>query len=222
MTRTICKAKFISFEGGEGSGKSTQINLLEKALQKKGLSVIRTREPGGTIGAELLRSVLQETEDAQWDPVSQTLILYAARRDLVEKVIRPALHKNVWVLSDRFADSTYVYQGYTQDVSIDFIDSLHTYTLNNLWPDLTFHLDLSPEKGFKRVEGRNMERSPDAYHHDIFEAQDMSFHKRVQEGFQDLAAQHPNRIVTIPAQFSVDQTHHSIITVLNDRFDLRL
>jgi dTMP kinase len=220
MSRTLCKAKFISFEGGEGSGKSTQITLLEKELEKKGLSVIRTREPGGTIGAEMLRSVLKENEDAQWDAVSQTLILYAARRDLVEKVIKPALRKNVWVLSDRFADSTYVYQGYTQDVSVDFIDTLHKYALDNLYPDLTFYMDLTPEQGFRRVEGRNQETV--AYHHDIFEAQDMQFHKRVQEGFQDLVTANPDRMVTIPAQFSVDQVHHHIMTVLNEKFDLRL
>lgn len=134
------QGRFITFEGGEGCGKTTQIQILEESLKSKNIPVIKVREPGSTVGSELLRKVLKDTEGTEWDAISQVLILYAARRDLVQKVIKPALGRGTWVICDRFADSTFVYQGHTQEVGIDFVRTIHQATLKDFGPDLTFFL----------------------------------------------------------------------------------
>lgn len=188
------KGYFISFEGGEGCGKSTQINLLSEALTKQGINVVTVREPGSTVGAEHLRRILKDTEGTNWDAVSQTLILYAARRDLVEKVIKPALCQGKWVLCDRFADSTFVYQGYTQELGVEYVQNIHKATLKTFEPDLTFFLDLPPEEGMKRAKRRS--------ENDFFEEKSLSFHRKVYEGYKLLAHQ-SKRIITVPGTHSI-------------------
>lgn len=206
-------AKFITFEGGEGAGKTTQIQLLETALKNKGYHVIKTREPGGTIGAELLRAALKDHPETNWDAISQVLILYAARRDLVEKVIKPALARNTWVLCDRFADSTFVYQGHAQHLGIDFVQSIHTAVLKDFAPDLTFFFDLPPQEGLKRARKRNQQ--------DFFESMHLDFHQKVYEGYKMLAHNNP-RFFTIPGTLSPSHMSQMIFKALQERFSLSL
>ena len=145
----MIKPRFISFEGGEGSGKSTQIKLLAKKLAKYG-DVIITREPGGTIEAEIIRNLLVRGKKNKWSGVVETLLLYAARKDHIDKVIVPNLNKNKWVLCDRFKESTIVYQGYGKNVDIKLIKKLDKLITDNLTPSLTFILDIDPKIGLKR------------------------------------------------------------------------
>ena len=207
------QAKLITFEGGEGAGKTTQIQLLETALKDKGYHVLKTREPGGTIGAELLRAALKDHPDTQWDVLSQVLILYAARRDLVEKVIKPALARNTWVLCDRFADSTFVYQGHAQNLGIEFVKAIHTAVLKDFEPDLTFFFDLPPEQGLKRASYRK--------HQDFFESMNLDFHQKVYEGYKILAHNNP-RFFTIPATLSTSHISQVIFKTLQEKFSLSL
>lgn len=207
------KARFITFEGGEGAGKTTQIQLLETALKSKGYHVIKTREPGGTVGSELLRAALKDHPDTQWDAISQVLILYAARRDLVEKVIKPALARNTWVLSDRFSDSTFVYQGHAQNLGIDFVKSIHTAVLKDFEPDLTFFFDLPPQEGLARARKRS--------HQDFFESMHLTFHEKVYEGYKMLAYHNP-RFFTVPGNLSSTHIAQVIFKALQEKFSLSL
>ncbi len=213
-------AKFISFEGGEGAGKTTQIHLLEKALKAVGISVLVTREPGGTVGAELLRNILQHHKEAHWDAISQLLILYAGRHDHVEKVIKPALARNIWVLCDRFADSSMVYQGYAQGLGVEFVKTIHEAVLHNFQPDLTFFFDIPPERGLKRLRER-YESSPESQKYDCFEDQNLEFHRKIYQGFKALS--HNNkRFVNIQADLPLDQVSPQIFRALSERFHLTL
>ncbi len=213
-------AKFISFEGGEGAGKTTQIHLLEHALKAVDIPVLVTREPGGTLGAELLRNVLQHNKEAHWDVLSQVLILYAGRRDHVEKVIKPALARNTWVLCDRFADSTMVYQGYAQGVGVEFVKLIHEAVLHNFQPDLTFFFDIPAEQGLERLKER-YESSPGSQQYDRFEEQDLEFHQKIHQGFRMLAHE-SKRFVNIQANLPLDQVSPQIFRALSERFHITL
>lgn len=213
------KPRFISFEGGEGAGKTTQIQILEKLLKSKGIPVIVTREPGGTIGSEYLRGLLKEQSDAHFDAISQALLLYAARRDLVEKRIRPALLKNTWVLCDRFADSTLVYQGFAQGMALESIEKIHQIVLGDFEPDLTFFLNIAPEIGMKRAKERS--KSLDLFKYDTFDLKDLDFHKRIHEGFEVLC-ENTDRIVSVDALLPVDKVTEQIKNTINQRFKLKI
>ncbi|UNM05936.1 MAG: dTMP kinase [Holosporaceae bacterium] len=203
------QGRFITFEGGEGCGKTTQIQILEESLKSKNIPVIKVREPGSTVGSELLRKVLKDTEGTEWDAISQVLILYAARRDLVQKVIKPALGQGTWVICDRFADSTFVYQGHTQEVGIDFVRTIHQATLKDFAPDLTFFFDLPPEEGMKRARKRNSK--------DFFEEKSLSFHRKVYEGYKILSHE-SKRIITVPANQSIKLISEKIMKTLQEKF----
>lgn len=205
------QGRFITFEGGEGCGKTTQIQILEESLKSKNIPVIKVREPGSTVGSELLRKVLKDTEGTEWDAISQVLILYAARRDLVQKVIKPALGQGTWVICDRFADSTFVYQGHTQEVGIDFVRTIHQATLKDFAPDLTFFFDLPPEEGMKRARKRNSK--------DFFEEKSLSFHRKVYEGYKILSHE-SKRIITVPANQSIKLISEKIMKTLQEKFYL--
>jgi len=177
--------RFISFEGGEGAGKSTQIRLLKETLLGQKIQVVTTREPGGTPGAEQIRALLKEGEDARWDGFSEALLLYAARRDHVNKLILPALNQGQWVLCDRFADSTLAYQGYARGVDLIDLNALHHLTLKEFKPDLTFVLDIDPEIGLQRAHHRalkNQETSTDR-----FERMNLEFHQKLRLGFLEIS-----------------------------------
>ncbi len=204
---TAQKGKFITFEGGEGAGKTTQIQLLKDHLQSKGIDVITTREPGGTPGAEDVRDLLKNGDLSKWDGTAEALLLYAARHDHVEKIIKPALHKGTWVLCDRFSDSSLVYQGVARDLGIEKITQLHEWALGNFYPDLTFVFDIPPQKSRSRQQQRNQQADiPD----DRFEQLAIDFHQKVYEGYISLTKLFPDRCVLIDATKNVHEVKEQI------------
>jgi dTMP kinase len=186
MTR---RGRLVTFEGGEGAGKSTQVERLAGALRAAGLDPLVTREPGGTPGAEQIRRLLVEGPPERWLPLSEALLLLAARYDHVARRITPALAEGRWVLCDRFMDSTRVYQGVAGAAGAELIDRLHASVLGDLRPDLTVILDVPVATGFGRRRGarQRYERMPAA------------FHERVREGFLALARAEPDRCVVVDA-----------------------
>lgn len=206
--------KFISFEGGEGAGKSSHIKSLGALLESKGYSVVLTREPGGTEGGEQIRRILKEGDVCRWDGLSEALLFYASRHDLVEKVIRPALAAGKWVIADRFADSSFIYQGLARGVGIEKIKSLHHLVLGDFYPQLTFFLDVPTEVGLKRIQKR-------AQMIDRFEEMGETFHHKVRAGYKELAAS-TTRIITIDATASFVKVQDEIVQILNKKFSLAL
>lgn len=204
-------ARFISFEGGEGSGKSTQIARLADWLRMRGQALTVTREPGGSPGAEEIRTLFVTGTADRWDGTTEALLVSAARRDHIQKIIRPALAAGAWVLCDRFADSTLAYQGYGRGVPLPLLHSLQTIATDGLLPSLTFWLDLPLDEGLRRAAQR---RGGEAR----FESLDLGFHHRVAEGFATLAATEPERFQQIDAQGSPDAVSARIIAALCRRF----
>ena len=188
MTET---GRLITFEGGEGVGKSTQIRRLGTGLTEAGVDVVITREPGGTSGAEAIRSLVTEGKADRWSPMTETLLFLAARQDHVERLIQPALAEGRWVLCDRFIDSTRVYQGVAGTLGLDLIDRLHRTIFDRLTPDLTILLDLPVETGLARRAA--------AGEANRFEQKVTDFHQAVRSGFLDLAAREPLRFSVIDA-----------------------
>jgi dTMP kinase len=206
----MSRGKFISFEGGEGAGKSTQAKLLRTALQSRGHDVLLTREPGGSPGAEEIRKLLVEGEPARWTPLAETLLFLAARADHVARIIEPALAKGSWVISDRFADSTFVYQGIARGLGMDFVRRLQHEALGDFHPDLTLVLDVNPHEGLARAGAR-------AGGENRFERFDDAFHARLREGFRSLAAQEPQRCALIDASASVENIAGEIWRIVGER-----
>ena len=198
---------FITLEGGEGAGKSTQARLLADALVALGLPVLRTREPGGAPGAETLRSLLLGGS-VDWSAPAETLLHFAARAEHVEKTIRPALAAGMWVVCDRFYDSTMAYQGYGQGADRGMIDTLTK--LLRLTPDVTLVLDVSEHV----AAARQLRRGNDA---DRYERLDAFFHARVNAGFREIARQAPERCVLIPADGTEANVHDAIVAAVRSR-----
>ncbi len=210
------RGRFITLEGGEGAGKSTQIKLLAEAFAKAGIPAITTREPGGSPGAEAIRNLVVTGTTDRWHPTTEALLFMAARYDHLETKIKPALARGEWVLCDRFYDSTYIYQGIAKNVGGAWLDHLYRMLFANTAPDLTLLLDLPPSVGLKRADKRgNTVESR-------FEQMDVSFHETLREGFLTLAKTHPNRITTIDATADAATVHQSVIAALNTRFGLAL
>lgn len=191
--------RFISFEGGEGSGKSTQAHRLAEALTLEGHDVVLTREPGGTEGAEAIRSLLVSGDPGRWTPWSEACLVNAARADHVERVVRPALARGATVICDRFIDSTRAYQGAGKGLSDAALLALHAEVTGNLWPDLTIILALPSKKGLARAGNRTESRSESR-----FEAHEAGFHARVQAFFARLAEAEPGRCIAVSADGSVE------------------
>ncbi len=202
-------------EGGEGGGKTTQIERLCAMLDKAGIRHLRTREPGGTPGAEAIRTLLVQGEAERWTPWSEALLNYAARMDHVAKAIEPALARGEWVVSDRFANSTMAYQGYAQDLGVDPISALHALVLGALQPDLTVILDTPAELGLRR----SAERRGAAQR---YESMGQEFHAKVREGFLDIARRNPARCLVVDATQPVDQVTSAIRGALGTRLGLSL
>ncbi len=209
------KGKFITFEGGEGSGKSTQLTRLADWLKGEGLTVITTREPGGAPSAEVIRKLLVEGDVDRWQPITEVLLHYAARAEHIAHTVIPALQDGAWVLSDRYADSTIAYQGYGHGLNRDTIDAVHGVVTGDLAPDLTLILDISVEKGLERAHGR-------AHLEDRYERMGESFHERVRAGFLDIATQHPERCVVIDATQGMDDVTTQIVRYLQERLGIVL
>lgn len=205
---------FITFEGGEGVGKSTQTKLLRDAFIDAGYDVVLTREPGGSKGAERIRALLVEGSVDKWTPYSELLMHTAARVDHVEHVIQPALKKGNVVICDRFVDSTIAYQAYGHELGIELVEHLHEMFFGDFYPDCTYVLDINPERGIKRTLER--EDSEDRY-----EKMGDAFHTRVRNGFLDVAQKH-SRCALIDANKSISSIHANIVSDVNDRFGLSL
>ncbi|MEK9967788.1 MAG: dTMP kinase [Ferrovibrio sp.] len=209
--------RFITLEGGEGAGKSTQVKHLAAALAARGIEVVQTREPGGTPGAEAIRALLVTGDPARWDAMTETLLHYAARRAHVEKTVKPALARGAWVISDRFADSTMAYQGYAGAVGRDTVASLHQLVLGDFAPDLTLVLDLPVEVGLARAKAR-MQGSIQA--EDRYERMGLAFHEALRAAFHDIAAREPQRCRLIDASGSADQVAAALWQTVAARFNL--
>lgn len=199
----MTRGRFISFEGGEGAGKSTQVQRLAARLQAGGRDVVTTREPGGSPGAESIRDIVLRGEADRWSPTTETLLMYAARRDHIERVIRPALARGTWVICDRFADSTRAYQGAAGGVDPRLIIALETFILEDTRPDLTLVFDLPAEVGLQRAHAR-------AGAEMRFESKGMAFHERLREGFRAIAASEPERCALIDATGSMDDVEAAV------------
>lgn len=197
---------FITFEGGEGAGKTTQINRLAQSLTNQGLKVITTREPGGTPEGEKIRDLIVQREGGKWSPVSETLLLFAARSLHVQRVIKPALDDGHIVICDRFTDSTRAYQGYGHGVEMKIIEDLNQTVLKGLEPDLTFILDIEPKAGLSRSERRLASEALDIKQkEDRFESLDLSFHEKLRKGFLEIADNNKERCVVLDASKSLKE-----------------
>jgi dTMP kinase len=208
------QGRFVTFEGGEGAGKSTQALLLATALRESGVRVTVTREPGGSPGAEDIRGLLVTGEPSRWEPVSETLLLYAARRDHWVRLIEPTLKRGHWVISDRFADSTLVYQGIGRGVERAWLDELHRLVLGDVTPDLTLLLDLPAEIGLARTRIRDQASATDETR---FERMNLGFHQSLRRGFAGLAASDPARVVTLDASGLVDEIANAVLDAVRTK-----
>jgi dTMP kinase len=206
----VTRGYFITFEGGEGAGKSTQVQILTSRLRALGLEVVATREPGGSPGAEAIRVLLVTGDPDRWSPVSETLLLYAARADHIQRTIRPALERGAWVICDRFADSTRAYQGAGGGVSPDFVGALEAAVIGDARPDLTLILDLPAEQGLARAIERGGGEAR-------FEAKGLAFHKRLRDAFLEIAADESGRCAVVDALASPEMVAKAIWTVVEAR-----
>jgi dTMP kinase len=203
--------RFITLEGGEGTGKSTQVRRLASALETQGKRCVVTREPGGSPGAEEIRALLVNGLPSRWDPLTETLLVFAARADHVERTIRPALDAGKFVVCDRFTDSTYAYQGVGRDMPRETIRRIESIVLEDFKPDLTLMLDLPVETGLARAKSRGAAESR-------FESFDAAFHERLRQAFLDIAKRSPDRCVLIDAGGSEDEVAGAIRDAVKRRF----
>lgn len=206
------KSKFITFEGGEAVGKTTQVKMIKDWLEKNGINHLMTREPGGVVLSEAIRKLLLSPE---YNPNKKTeLLLYtAARSEVVEKLIKPALEERKVVLCDRFYDSTAVYQGYSRDLGIDKVYELQKFALGDFKPDKTILYLMDPELAFKRRDGSNQDR---------MEGQGMDFHKKVYEGYKIIAEKFPERISVVDASESISEIHKKTVEIVKDTIEIEM
>ena len=206
------RGRFITFEGGEGAGKSTQIRLLADRLDAVKLRAIVTREPGGSPGAEIIRYIVLAGMGKLLGPEAETLLFAAARDDHVHAVIEPALAQGIWVLCDRFADSTRAYQGALGNVAPAVLNAMERVTIGNLKPDLTVILDVPVEVGMQRASARRGKGEPDR-----FEAEDIKFHQGLRAAFRQIATQEPDRCVLVDASADPAAVAASIWSATRER-----
>lgn len=207
------RGRFITLEGGEGAGKSTQARRLAAFLEQRGFEVVLTREPGGSPGAEILRHVLLSGGAEPFGAEAETMLFAAARRDHLAVTILPALARGAWVICDRFADSTRVYQGHAGQVPLDFVMALERVTVGSDGPDLTLILDLPAKVGMARVVSRGVTA-------DRFEKEGLAFHNKLRQGFKSLARSEPERCKLIDASADADLVADAIRTVVVEHFGL--
>jgi dTMP kinase len=204
--------RFITLEGGEGAGKSTQIQVVKDYLEARGIDVIVTREPGGTPVGQEIRNLLVSGDKDKWSPLSETLLILADRAAHLERIIRPALADGKYVVCDRFFDSTRAYQGIAGGLGLEVIHNLQQPVLATTLPDVTLLLDIDPEKGLSRAQ----ERGGDLR----FESKTLAYHQTLRQAFLDFAKQEPERMVVIDADRDIEAVSTDIITVLGERLDV--
>jgi len=204
---------FITIEGPDGGGKTSQISRLEKYLDQLGFHVVTTREPGGTEIGDQVREILTRLENTAMHPRTETLLFLAARAQLVEQCIRPQLLQGHIVISDRYADSTLAYQGYGHGNDLEVLRHLLNFATGNLWPDLTLLLDIQPEQGLQRKRSGGEWNRLDAY--------ELAFHQRVREGYRCLAQQEPQRWITIDASQPFESVQEQLRQVILQRLSLQ-
>ena len=208
----MAKGIFITLEGPDGSGKSTQIELLSEYLRKKGYDIILTREPGGTVVSEEIRRVILNPELKEMKDMTELLLYASARAQLVGEVFKPALEQNKAVISDRFIDSSAVYQGIGRGLGVETVYEVNRYALQGVFPDLTFLLDLDAEEGIKRKKQQA--------ELDRMEQQDLAFHQRVAMGYREIAKRDPKRIIsldgTLPREVICDMIREKVEEKLSE------
>jgi dTMP kinase len=209
----LTAGRFITLEGGEGTGKSTQIRRLAARLTEKGIPVLATREPGGSPGAEQIRKLMVEGEPGRWDAITETLLAYAARADHVRCTIGPALMAGTWVISDRFSDSTFAYQGAGRGLDRETIRRVDSAVLDDFTPDLTLVLDLDVKLGLERALSRGTAENR-------FEKFGTDFHEKLRQSFLDIARRNPERCRVIDASGTEDQVAEALWNTVSRRFDL--
>lgn len=209
--------KFITLEGGEGCGKSTQSKLLVEALKKLGIEALATKEPGGTPDGAVLRNLLVTGDKDRFDAMTECMLYFADRRIHLTQVIWPSLEQNKWVISDRYADSTeaYQYYGYNKRISRDVLSELYKMAAGDFKPDLTIILDMDPLRGMERsfAKAENM-----AVKELRFESKSLEFHKNLRRGFQEIATREANRCIIINADRSIEDVHNEIMKIVKERF----
>jgi len=206
----VTQGKFITFEGGEGTGKSTQAARLVERLRARELDVVQTREPGGSPGAEDIRAIALNGDAGRWSPMTETLLMFAARSDHLERTIRPALEAGRWVVCDRFADSSRAYQGVGGGTPAEFIEALDAAIVGATQPDLTLVFDLPVKVGLERAFGRGLFETR-------FESKGLEFHERLRRGFLEIAAAHPQRCVVIDADGDQEMVAARVWAVIEAR-----
>lgn len=200
---------FITFEGGDGSGKSTQVNLLKDYLDNLNFETIKTREPGGTPSAEILRDLLTTGEVEKWTPMSEALLMWASRYEHLIQIIEPALNSGKNVICDRFYDSTYAYQGVAHNLGIDKMEKLKKIIIGDIEPDVTFVLDIDPKVGLKRSLDISSQENR-------FESYNIDFHNKIRSAFLEIAKKNKNRCVVIDASLNEQEINNLIITVIDN------
>ena len=205
----MTKGLFITFEGGDGAGKSTQIERLKGYLEEQGYEVLLTREPGGTNVGEMIREVLLDPANVEMDPMTETMLYAAARAQLVAEVIRPALHKGRIVISDRFLDSSLAYQAWGRELGSSVLE-INSYGIGDCMPDLTVYLRVDPDTGRKRIRQREQDR---------IESETEQFHQKVFNGYEQLCKDYPERIFCVDASRSIEDIEMTIRTEVKRRID---
>ncbi len=202
---------FISFEGPDGCGKTTQITLLGEYLTRQGYSIRQTREPGGTAIGEQIREVVHSTDNQEMAPCAEILLYSASRAQLVAQVIQPALEAGQIVLTDRFFDSTFAYQGYGHNLGLEALRQITTFATGGLCPDLTVYIDIKPEVGLeRRLKGKDLEWNR-------LDAQSLEFHRRVYEGYQRLIELEPDRWLVVDGNRPVEEVQADVQAVVTQR-----
>lgn len=210
MVRAVTRGRFITLEGGEGVGKSTQARRLVERLRALGLGVVQTREPGGSPGAEAIRGLVVSGETERWSPMTELMLMFAARNDHLEQTIRPALERGDWVVCDRFADSSRAYQGAGGGAPSAFIEALDQAVVGDTQPDLTLVFDLPVEVGLERAFGRGLFETR-------FESKGVAFHERLRAGFLAIARDHPERCQVVDADGDEDAVAERVWNAVDAR-----
>ena len=206
-------SQFITFEGGEGSGKSSQINLLKSKLIDKGIDVVCTREPGGTPSAEILRELVTTGEVNKWEPMTEALLMFASRYEHTKNLIIPSLENGKWVLCDRFYHSTYAYQGLGHGLGLEKMEALKKISIGEIEPDLVFFLDIDPMEGIKRTMGRHTNE-------DRFEKMDIRFHTKLRDAFLGFSKTYSENSVVINASQEINKISDIIFEEIEKRFKI--